>query len=103
MTADIAQQIRSLQPGAHLCLFYDRDPAEQMPALGPFIQDGLSNDEQFVYVADDFTVAALTAHLEHNGINVGEETRRGRLKLWTRDEWRQPGELSSDRKAAQVS
>ena len=40
--------------------------------------------------------------MDEAGINVGRETERGRLKLWTRDKWRQPGELESERKARQV-
>lgn len=32
---ELTEQILGLQPGDHLCLIYDRDPAEQMPALVP--------------------------------------------------------------------
>jgi MEDS: MEthanogen/methylotroph, DcmR Sensory domain len=49
---ELTQEILNLRPGHHLCLFYEKDPSEQMPALVPFIQDGLSHDEQFVYIAD---------------------------------------------------
>jgi PAS domain S-box-containing protein len=99
---ELQQEMLRLQPGSHLCLFYENNPAEQTPALVPFIQDALSNDEQFIYIADDQTVEQLTGQLESHGINVGKETRKERLKLWTRNEWRQPGELLSDRKAMQV-
>ena len=100
--SELAQEIVKLRPGDHLCLFYEKDPREQMPALVPFIQDGLSRDEQFVYIADDQTVGDLEVQLQQNGINVGQECERGALKLWTRREWRQPGELSSERKSRQV-
>jgi signal transduction histidine kinase/ActR/RegA family two-component response regulator len=100
--SELAQEIVKLRPGDHLCLFYEKDPREQMPALVPFIQDGLSRDEQFVYIADDQTVEDLEVQLQQNGINVGQECERGALKLWTRREWRQPGELSSERKSRQV-
>jgi MEDS: MEthanogen/methylotroph, DcmR Sensory domain len=100
--SELAQEIVKLRPGDHLCLFYEKDPREQMPALVPFIQDGLSRDEQFVYIADDQTVGDLEVQLQQNGINVGQECERGALKLWTRREWRQPGELSSERKSQQV-
>ena len=83
-------------------MFYERDPAEQMPALIPFIQDGLSRDEQFIYIADDQTVDELADRLQQSGINVDKESDRGALKLWTRREWRQPGQLSSQRKSLQV-
>src|SRR5262245_893815 len=73
-----------------------------MPALVPFIRDGLSRDEQFVYIADDQTVEELEGHLRQSGINVGQECERGALKLWTRRKWRQPGELSAEKKSRQV-
>jgi len=85
-----------------LCLFYDRDPAEQMPALVPFIEQGLIGDEQCIYIADDQTIDQLAGQLDRSGINVAKESDRGALKLWTRREWRQEGELSSERKAEQV-
>jgi PAS domain S-box-containing protein len=102
MQSELTQQILNLQDGDHLCLFYERDAIEQMPALVPFIQDGLSRDEQFIYIADDQTVDELADRLEQSGINVGKESDRGALKLWSRREWRQPGELSSKDKAVQV-
>ena len=40
--SELAQEIVKLRPGDHLCLFYEKDPRERMPALVPFIQDGLS-------------------------------------------------------------
>jgi len=94
--------MRSLQQGDHLCLFYDQDPAEQMPALIPFIEEGLRKNEQFIYIADDQTVEQLIKHLEAAGIVTQYEMELGRLKLWTRNEWRQPGELSSEEKLEQV-
>jgi PAS domain S-box-containing protein len=100
--SELAQHILNLKNGDHLCLFYDKDPAEQMPALVPFIQDGLAKDEQFIYIADDQTVDELAARLHVSGINVGQEVDRGALKLWTRQEWRQPGNLSSEKKSRQV-
>ena len=102
MNTELTQEILSLQPGDHLCLFYDRDPIEQMPALVPFIHNALTSDEQFIYIADDVVMDTLKEMLEENGVDVTGESRRGRLKLWTRQEWRQPGMLASDRKAAQV-
>ena len=102
MHSQLTEHILSLQPGSHLCLFYRKDPAEQMPALVPFIQDAIVHDEQFIYIADDQTVDELSSLLGKSGVNVAAETQRGRLKLWTRNEWRQPGQLDSDEKARQV-
>lgn len=99
---ELTEQILSLQPGDHLCLIYDRDPAEQMPALVPFIKQGLEGGEQCIYIADDQTTDEVALALEGSGIDVRGELKRGALLLWTREEWRQPGELDSDKKAAQV-
>src|SRR5262245_43626194 len=100
--SELSRQILNLKQGDHLCLFYDWDPAEQLSAMLPFIQDGLSRDEQFIYIADDQTVEELSGRLDKGGINVAEETDRGRLKLLTRQQWRQPGELNSEKKYLQV-
>jgi len=102
MKMELADRMSGLGPGSHLCLFYEQDPAEQMPALVPFIRDGLAGDERFIYIADDQTVEELAEHLEQDGIDVAGETRSGRLKLFTRAEWRQPGRLDSQSKARQV-
>jgi len=102
MGTELTQRILDLQAGDHLCLLYEKEPAEQMPTLVPFIQDGLSRDEQFIYIADDQTVDELAGRLERGGINVGKECDRGALKLWTRREWRQRGKLSSEKKSLQV-
>src|SRR5918992_744009 len=102
MRSELTKEILEINPGEHLCLFYDEDPAEQMPALLPFVHEGFSNDEQFIYIADDQTIEELTERLQQSGINVEAESRRGALKLWTRREWRQPGELSSEKKSLQV-
>jgi len=56
----------------------------------------------FLYIADDQTVDELSGRLRDGGINVGQESGRGRLKLWTRREWRQPGELDSAKKSLQI-
>ncbi|HVV02491.1 MAG TPA: MEDS domain-containing protein [Verrucomicrobiae bacterium] len=100
--ADVTEELNSLPPGGHVCLIYERDPAEQMPVLLPFIKAGLNANEKFVYIADDQTVEQLSSHLRGAGINVEGEVRLGRLALWTRKEWRQPGDLDSARKAEQV-
>ena len=99
---ELAQQMLNLRDGDHLCLFYDKDPTEQMPALVPFIHDALTKDERFVYLADDQTVDELVACLERDGVDVGKQIGRGALKLWTSQEWRQSGRLSSGNRAAQM-
>ena len=100
--SNLTEQILGLQEGDHLCLIYDKDPAEQMPALVPFIRQGLENGEQCIYIADDQTVDQVARAIESGGIEVGQESKRDALLLWTRAEWRQPGNLDSEKKAAQV-
>ena len=99
---DLSEEILGLQPGDHLCLIYERDPAEQMPVLIPFIKQGLAAGERCIYIADDHTVEEVAHALKESGVDVGGEAARGALLLWTRREWRQPGDLDSEKKALQV-
>jgi signal transduction histidine kinase len=92
----------ALKQGEHLCLIYEDDPAEQLGALLPFLSQGLRNGEQCVYIADDHTTDELRAALDAYGVDTRVHEASGALQLWTRDEWRQPGELNSILKAEQV-
>lgn len=102
MGSELRQQIQDLEPGSHLCLFYHRHPTEQMPALVPFIQQGLAQNEQCIYVADDQTVDEVANALQSHGVAVSDHVAREALRLWTRRDWRQPGVLDSRKKLAQV-
>ncbi len=42
---ELEQQISDLRQGDHLCLFYEKEPAEQMPAVIPFIQEDRRQSE----------------------------------------------------------
>jgi signal transduction histidine kinase len=99
---ELVREVLSLRPGDHLCLVYDGDPAEQMPALLPFFRQGLENNEQCIYVADDLSLDQLQTLFESFGIDTEARLRAGSLQFWTRDQWRQPGFLDSAKKAAQV-
>ena len=99
---DLAAEMLALQPGAHLCLIYDNDPSEQMPALLPYFQQGLENGERCIYVADDQTNEQLTIAFREYGIDVECLLATGALQFLRRDVWRQPGELSSAHKAEQI-
>jgi PAS domain S-box-containing protein len=92
----------SLSAQQHSCILYEREPKEYLPALARFIQEGFARNRQFIYIADDQSVEELAQGLERHGIDVARETGRGALKLWTREQWRQPGKLDSRTKAAQV-
>jgi hypothetical protein len=95
MRADLTKQILDLEPGAHVCLLYEGAPREQMAAVIPFLLEGFSRHEHCVYVVADQTVDEFRAQLRARDVDVEKEITRGRLRLWTRDEWRQPGELDS--------
>jgi PAS domain S-box-containing protein len=100
--SELAAQIMGLRDGDHLCLFYNRAPAEQMPALIPFIREGLAKNEQFVYIADDQTCAQLIEYLRATGIDADAEIRFGKLILWTRNEWRPSGEFTTEKMVDRV-
>lgn len=102
MRSRLTEQILELEAGSHVCLLYDGDLSEQMAALGPFLLQGLARNEQCVYVVADQSRAQLEAELQRREIDVAQEISRNRLILWTREEWRQPGVLNSERKAIQV-
>lgn len=91
-----------LQDGDHVCLIYERTPAEQFPALIPFIRQGLQTEQQVVYVADDQSLEELSRHLTDAGIDVPFYSRCGTLRFLTRADWREPGPLDPQRKTAQV-
>jgi len=88
--------------GQHVCLIYD-DPKDQLPTLLPFIEEGLQRGEQCIYIVDDIEGVLLRNSLERAGLDVARAEQTGALLLWTRAEWRQPGELDSGRKSAQVA
>lgn len=102
MSGEIARQILDLKQGDHLCLIYYQDPAEQMAAVIPYIKQGLSAGERCIYVADDQTTEEVARALEAGGIDVRQERERKSLGLWTRQDWRQPGELDPGKKFIQV-
>ena len=77
-------------------------PAELVPALVPSIQQALAKREQFVYVGHDSALDAIAAALAHNGINFPKESKLGRVKLWSRQDWRQSGQLNFGRKSLQI-
>ena len=100
--SELTQAMLRLRNGGHLCVIYEDAPAEQIPALVPFLKQGLDNGERGVYVADDATVDEVRQWLEDAGVDTTAAINNGSLCLWTRAEWRQPGALDSRLKAQQV-
>jgi len=99
---DLVAEMLALQPGSHLCLIYDSNPAEQMPALLPYFKQGLDGGECCIYVADDQTNEQLAQSFQDYGLEVEELKAAGQLQFWRRDQWRQSGDLDSAIKALQV-
>jgi signal transduction histidine kinase len=99
---ELTQAMLRLGSGGHLCVIYEDAPTEQVPALVPFLQQGLRNGERVIYVADDATIDEVRGWLGSAEIDTAEELAHGALCLWTRAEWRQAGTLDSQLKAAQV-
>lgn len=98
----LVREVLALRQGDHLCLIYEDDPTGQLAALLPFLRQGLEAGERCVYVADDHTIDDVRDALMTYGVDAEKEMDRGSLVLWTREQWRQPGELESSLKAAQL-
>ncbi|HEX5478353.1 MAG TPA: MEDS domain-containing protein, partial [Dehalococcoidia bacterium] len=78
----------ALSPGDHVCLVYERDPSEQLPALVPFISDGLDGRERVICVVDDYAIPDFTSDLAAAGIDVASHQASGALVIWSRLHWR---------------
>jgi signal transduction histidine kinase len=102
MDSQLTHQIAKLLPGDHLCVFYNKTPAEQMPALTAFIREGLSTNEQFIYIADDHAAETLEGQLDKSGIDVVRQRDCGQLQFLTKREWRQWGESCARKRSLQL-
>jgi two-component system, chemotaxis family, sensor kinase Cph1 len=83
-----------LGPGGHACLLYDTFD-EQRDIVVPFIKEGLENDEQCVYVADEQSAEDWCFEFETQGIDVDKEKERGSLIVCSGEHWRRPTGFSS--------
>ena len=99
---DLPSLVTNFEAGQHRCLLYEEDPAEQLPALVPFVQEGLLAGERCIWVIDDSDARNVRQALRHAGIDTRHEEERGGLLLWTREQWRQTGDLDTGRKSEQV-
>ena len=50
MKSELKEEILDLRDGDHFCLFYEKDPAEQMPALVPFVPAGRLKEERLIFI-----------------------------------------------------
>jgi len=99
---ELVREMLALKHGQHLCLIYQEDPLEQVPALLPLISQGLDRNEQCIYIAGDATLQGLAESLTAYRGDVASHQERGALKLWRLHEWRQAGSPDSAGKAQGV-
>ena len=77
--------IRDISLHEHVCLLY-RDKDEGLASAGAFIQAGLEQNDQCVYVADDNAVADVVKALTQRGINVDAALETQQLIIGTKQE-----------------
>ncbi|HEX5140331.1 MAG TPA: MEDS domain-containing protein [Dehalococcoidia bacterium] len=90
--------MNTLTPGSHVCLLY-RDAVEQKAAVLPFVRDGLNNNEQVVYVADEQLPDEWYFEFQAYGIDVESERNTRRLIVCSGERWRTQEAFSSIRNA----
>ena len=100
--ARIRRDALALSPGDHVCLVYDRDPSDQLPALVPFIADGLAARERVICVVDDYAIGVFTGDLAAAGIDVPRHQASGALVIWSRLHWRPAEGLELAARARQL-
>src|SRR5258708_25291307 len=69
-----------LKHGNHICVFY-RDETYLLETLAPYIADGLRNGERCFCAKKPHMVKRLHAGLNHIGVDVQRETKRGALEI----------------------
>jgi signal transduction histidine kinase len=82
---DLSQQLHGLHQGDHVCLIYDSFE-EQMEAMVPFFQDGLSRGERCGYIVDERDAEEVTAALARGGIDMEAALERGAFLFLTKRE-----------------
>jgi hypothetical protein len=82
----------------HTSLFY-RDRLEQALETIAFISEGLDSQERCIYVTADPTTEWWRGELQSSGLDVVRETKKGSLRLWTKEQWRPQGKFNSLRMA----
>lgn len=77
--------IKSLEPGDHLCCIYSTDE-EHKALLTPFLKVGLENNEKVLYIMDENTSETLKGYLSDAGVDVNSYLKTGQLELLNVDE-----------------
>lgn len=76
----LKRQIQKIRAGDHVCLLY-KDLAEQMEAVVPYLQEGLTHGEACVYVVDDRISDQILRALTRAGVDVELQIERGSLAV----------------------
>jgi signal transduction histidine kinase len=89
MNPELMREVAAMEVGAHLCLFYEDDRGEQVPAIVPYIGEGLEAGEQCTYVGDRAGIQELREGLDTHGVDYAAHAGTGLLQLWTPEDWHQ--------------
>jgi signal transduction histidine kinase len=87
MNPELVREVAAIEAGAHLCLLYDDDRGEQVPAVVPYIGEGLEAGEQCTYVGDTAGIQELRESLDMYGMDIASQVTGGLLRLWTPEDW----------------
>jgi signal transduction histidine kinase len=82
--------------GDHCCLIFS-SPQDQTEATVPFLAIGLERNERSVYVGDRDCVERIHEGLKRAGIDVEDETRKGRLVLSSEREYLERETFNTDK------
>jgi hypothetical protein len=69
-----------LSCSCHACAFFGSDDEEQR-VFGPFVRDGLSENDRFVHIIDERHRQDRVRRLKVEGVDVDAATARGQLDL----------------------
>jgi PAS domain S-box-containing protein len=87
------RQLENFPPGSHVCPIYS-NPDDRHRMLAPYIQAGIVQGEQCLYIADDAGLDDLRGH----GIGSDEDLARGALIVLTaRESYLRDGRFDPDR------
>ena len=79
------QTVQNVAIHDHVCLLY-RDSQEGLASAAAFIESGLRNHDQCIYISDDNSPEEVLGALERHGIDAESDLRSGQLILGTKDE-----------------
>lgn len=80
MAGELAESLKKLKSGQHLCSFYENGE-QQFSMAAPFIRYGLENDEKCIYVAHENSVPDVISSLRKNGVDIQRYMNSGQLTI----------------------